>query len=214
MMRCLIVSVLLLAACAHNASQHIVLSLSGLDCADCGVEKIVPALKTQPGVHDVRFDRVKVEVTVDADLGVEPQALVQAVEQAGYHASIGPGHGAYQAMATYPEAADVKTIARGGQDVELAPVLGKATVVDFYAEWCGPCHEVDEHLAQLLAKRSDIAVRKIEIVDWNSPAAKHYLTKASEIPYQIVFDKQGRQVAIVSGFDLGKLDAAIEAAAR
>ena len=208
------VSLLLLAACAHSAPEHIVLSLRGLDCADCAVEKIVPSLRAQPGVRDVRFDRAKAEVTVDAALGVEPQTLVEAVERAGYQANVGPGQGAYLPMATYPEAADVKIVARGGQDVELAPVVGKATVVDFYAAWCGPCHEVDQHLAELLARRNDVAVRKIEIVDWDSPAAKHYLSKASEIPYQMVFDKGGKQVAVISGFDLAKLDAAIEAAVR
>jgi len=204
-----------LLACAHEG-KTIILSVRGMDCYDCA-EKIIPQIKQQPGVHDAKFDRVKVEVVVEAAPNVAPESLVAVVEKAGFQASVGPGRGAYLPAPAYPVGADVQIVSKAGEDVpKLDAILatGKATVVDFYADWCGPCHEVDEHLAKLLAARRDVAVRKINIVDWNTPVAKHHLGGATEIPYALVFDRQGKQVAVVAGFDLAKLDAAIETATR
>jgi thiol-disulfide isomerase/thioredoxin len=115
-----------------------------------------------------------------------------------------------------PAGADVRRLVQAGEDVpSLAAhaVPGKVTVFDFYADWCGPCRKVDEHLFSLLGARADLAYRKLNIVSWETPLAKHYLAAAPSLPFVIVYGKDGRAAATISGLDLGALDRAIAAGA-
>lgn len=110
---------------------------------------------------------------------------------------------------------DVQEISRGTH-VELSEhlVAGKVTVFDFHAQWCKPCKEVDRHLAQVLATRGDVAVRKIDVVDWDSEVAKTHLRYAPTLPYVVVFGVGGKEVAKISGLKLDALDQAIERGSR
>ena len=111
-----------------------------------------------------------------------------------------------------PATADVSQLVSDGSDLPaLEPhrVPGKITVFDFHATWCPPCRKVDEHLYPILAKRSDIAVRKINIGSWDTPAAERWLSEVPELPYLIVYDKRGKRVAAISGAKLEEIDRAI-----
>ena len=46
-------------------------------------------------------------------------------------------------------------------------------VVDFWAQWCGPCHVVAPELEALAAERSDVKVVKVD-VDANGDVAGRY----------------------------------------
>jgi len=116
-----------------------------------------------------------------------------------------------------PPNADVREIAKDGEELrDLAPhlVQGKVTVIDFYASWCPPCRKVDEHLYPQLAKRSDIAIRKVNIGDWESATSQRWLADVPELPHLIVFDKRGKKVRAISGAQLSQIDAAIAEASR
>lgn len=84
---------------------------------------------------------------------------------------------------------DVKSIADDGQAVDLAPVPGVYTVFDFWAPWCKPCLDLDRRMADLARRHPGrIAVRKINIVDWDSPAASRYLSpRGFNLPHIKVF---------------------------
>ena len=108
---------------------------------------------------------------------------------------------------------DVQTLVKGGEDLpdlSGAAVAGKVTVFDFYADWCAPCREVDLHLYKKLKGRPDLAVRKLNVVDWDSALAKRHLAGVTGLPYLVVYGKDGKEAERVEGFDLQKLDAAIE----
>ena len=108
-------------------------------------------------------------------------------------------------------------IVEDGEDLAaLEPhrVAGKFTIFDFYAAWCPPCRKVDDHLYPILARRDDIAVRKINVGSWDTPVAARYLSQVPELPYVVVYDKQGRLAGAFAGAKLAELDELIGNSAR
>lgn len=193
-----------------------VISLQGIDCESCGA-RVIEALEPRPGFYAASFDRVRAEVTVQYDAAkAKPADFLAVIEQLGYVGIEGAGQGAYVPEAEFATGLDVAKVAEPGQAVVLRDHLaaGKVTVFDFYAVWCEPCRKVDEHMQAVLAAHPDVALRKIDIVDWDSEAAKQHLTSAPDLPYVVVFAPSGRQVAAISGLHLPELDAAIEKARR
>ncbi|WP_309400183.1 thioredoxin family protein [Cerasicoccus maritimus] len=89
---------------------------------------------------------------------------------------------------------DFRDIRAGGQKMNLSKflALGKVTVVDFYADWCGPCKQISPHLEALAKNDPSVAVRKVDIVRWGTPITEQF--KIKSIPNIWVFDKNGKQV--------------------
>ena len=210
----IVASIVGVVGCAHPSSKTLVLSLQGLDCVECA-GGVLSQIEREPGVRKVQFDKQRVEVTITAEPSFDQARALAAVERAGFHATAGAGCGKYVAGAAYPDGADAKVVVDDGRDVrDLATlaVPGKVTVVDFYADWCGPCKEVDKHLADAIAHRGDLAVRKLNLRDWDSPLARHY--QLASLPAQFVFSRNGHKVATVSGLNLAALDRAIDQAGQ
>ena len=142
-----------------------------------------------------------------------PSELLAALKEAGYGGEAGPGHGAYQPHRPFPEGADVIWISKNGEDVDLEAheVPGKVTVFDFWAPWCEPCRLLDDVLAGIVVDGSGISLRKLNIVDWESPVARHYLVGVSQLPYVVVHSTMGDRVDEIVGLDVDRLRRAIEA---
>jgi thiol-disulfide isomerase/thioredoxin len=193
-------------------AQTAVVSLDRIDCSDCG-NQIVADLSERPGVYAATFDKQKAEIRVVASRSFDVLTTVkQLAAHEGFEAILGAGKGHYLDGPTFPPSADFKVIARDGADVpDLAtvPVKGKITVVDFSATWCRPCRAIDEHMAKVLVTRSDVAYRKLEIGDWDTPLAQRYLKGVPQLPYVLVYDAAGARVKELVGVDLASLDAAI-----
>jgi thiol-disulfide isomerase/thioredoxin len=191
-----------------------VVSLDRIDCADCG-DQIVADLRERPGIYAATFDKQKAEVRVVASRSFDVlTAVKQLAAHEGFEAILGAGQGRYLEGAKFPPTADFKLITTGGAEVpDLAtiPVKGKITVIDFSATWCRPCREIDAHMVKVLGARSDVAYRKLEIGDWDTPLAQRYLKGIPQLPYVIVYDAAGARVKELVGVDLAGLDAAIAA---
>ncbi|MSP63200.1 MAG: thioredoxin family protein [Myxococcales bacterium] len=116
-----------------------------------------------------------------------------------------------------PAGADVKRVSLQGEDVASLgehAVPGKVTLFDFYADWCAPCRKVDEHVYGLLGRRSDLAVRKLNVVSWETPLAKRHLSDVKSLPYIVVHGRDGKEVGKLGGLDLPALDRLIDQAAQ
>ena len=92
-------------------------------------------------------------------------------------------------------------VIKGGNEVDIAKHLaaGKITLVEFYADWCGPCKMISPALEQLATTDSDIALCKIDIVNWQSAVSQQY--NIHSIPCVVVFDRKGQMVGVMRGVD-------------
>jgi thiol-disulfide isomerase/thioredoxin len=123
----------------------------------------------------------------------------------------------FAALPTLPDSADLKFLSTMGEDVpELAShaVRGKVTVFDFYAPWCVACRDVDVQLYTMLAEGRNLAVRKLNVMSWETPLAARYVSKVPALPYVVVYGVDGKAVGAISGLKLQELESLIVQGSR
>ena len=81
-----------------------------------------------------------------------------------------------------------------GERVDLMKYIepDKHTVFMFYAPWCPSCRKIRPQIQAMADDSFSIALREIDIVNWDSPVASQYRIKS--IPYFFVFGTNGRLV--------------------
>lgn len=70
------------------------------------------------------------------------------------------------------------------------------TLVDFYADWCGPCKMLNPILEQFAHANDDVRVVKVNVDQFTNLAAQY---KVMTIPTLILF-KEGEPISTKSGF--------------
>jgi thiol-disulfide isomerase/thioredoxin len=211
MLRFSVALVLLIAGCASTSKT--VLSMRDITCASCG-SSAVEALDGTPGVKAARFDRPRAELTIEYDAEtIQPPALIELVTKAsGSKVVMGAGKGTYiKNESVWPQDADMQII--DDPAVPLTPVAGKVTVFDYYADWCGPCREVDVALRKYVEAGGPIAVRKVNIGDWGKPMANTHMKGIAELPHVRIHGPDGAVLDTFSGLDLARLNAVLTKAA-
>jgi len=95
---------------------------------------------------------------------------------------------------TVPDAKPVMTLAKGGAQVDIRTLMppGKVTIVDFYADWCGPCRAISPKLEKLAREDPDVVLRKVDIVKWGTPVTRQY--SISSVPNIRVYDRSKKPV--------------------
>lgn len=194
----------------------VALSLVDIDCQSCGATALT-VLRAQPGVAKAEFDLKSAEIRVHFDAArILPGDMVRLIAAAKLKAKVGGGQGSYAPQQEFPAGADVQWVTKTGEAVDIAKaaVPGKVTVVDFGAPWCMPCRALDKDLAEQLKARPLLALRKVDIVDWDTPAAKTNLANVPALPYTVVFNARGGQVGSVAGLDLPKFHQLLDQASQ
>ncbi len=96
-------------------------------------------------------------------------------------------------------AGDVLELVTQGEAVPLAGVPGKWTVIDFWAPWCEACIGLDAKLRELTGRQENLAVRRVNIVDFDSPIARQELPGVDLLPRVRVLSPAGVVVFEASG---------------
>ena len=78
----------------------------------------------------------------------------------------------------------------------IQPERVKITIVDFYADWCGPCRRISPVLEKIAEENSDVTLQKVNI-DKQKDLAQQYNITA--IPHIIIFDRMGNEAGTVIG---------------
>jgi len=85
--------------------------------------------------------------------------------------------------------------------------VNKPTVIDFYADWCGPCRQISPLFEELESEYGDsVQFRRVN-VDANEQLAAQY--GITSIPTFIFLDAEGRVVSSVTGADSAALQAEV-----
>ena len=201
---------LALAAPSAHASRSQIFSIQNVEDVQAG-ERIAAAVERTSGVQRARFGKLRAELAVTLAGTTGDDVVLRVITAAGYHVTSGAGRGSYAPQPGYPAGADVRVVTNDGSLVgplEQLRVAGKYTVLDVYAVWCGPCHMIDARLRELCAARRDIAVRKLNVVDFDTPLAGQLGPAFTALPHLIVFTPSGRRFEF-EGYDLKRLDFAL-----
>ncbi len=217
---CIFLSLFLFVQCAHHWNNKepaltTTISLHELSCADCG-EEIIAFLKKENGILKVVFDQYHAELTIDRLPELSETTIIQLLKKNGYQASIGSGKGSYLKEVSYDPSFDVKWISQNGESVNTLSHLveGRINVIDFYAQWCEPCKEVDHAMIGILKQNKNVTLLKVNIQDWESPVAKQYLSHIETLPYIEVYGKNKQLIQAISGLDIPLLKKSIEKALK
>jgi thiol-disulfide isomerase/thioredoxin len=97
------------------------------------------------------------------------------------------------------EGGDVEDVVHAGEAAALDPVPSKWTVYDFWAEWCEACKGLERDLRALAARDPRVAVRRVNIVDFDSPISKRELPGVSLLPRLRLVAPDGSLVWEASG---------------
>jgi thioredoxin len=85
------------------------------------------------------------------------------------------------------------------------PKSGKV-VIDFFADWCGPCKKLGPHFLEFSKEYPNISFLKVN-TDNAESLATHY--EVSALP-TILFIKDGDVISIIKGFNLDKMKSELD----
>jgi thiol-disulfide isomerase/thioredoxin len=170
--------------------------VSGKEYKNVTVTRVEPdgiVLKTKSGISKVYF--------VELPKEVQERFHYNAAVPWAYSAQ----HTANQStIAAARRGEPIEVISHGAQvDINQHLALGNVTVIDFYADWCGPCRRLSPSLEQMARSDPEIALRKIDIVNWKTAVVQQF--NIHSIPQVNVYDRSGRLVGAVLGVDFEKV---------
>lgn len=166
--------------------------INGREYKDATVTRVEPdgiVIRTNAGIAKVYF----------VELPKEDQERFQ------YNPAVASAYSAQQAVnqattAVAGRGQPSEVISHGAQvDINQHLALGNVTVLEFYADWCGPCRMLSPSLEQMAQTDPEVALRKIDIVRWGTPVTHQF--DVNSVPQVNVYNRAGGLVGTVRGAD-------------
>lgn len=192
-------------------------SVLGMNCASCA-DAATRALKAVPGVVEPTVDFDSKVGRVRSDGEVSREQIEAALATLGFEARFGDEPLDSDPLPEEVRAGlDLKTVSHG-ERVRIKNELasGKITVFDYYADWCGPCHLLSPKLERLVLEYDNVALRKVDLVDYESEAARQATRDFGlpGLPFTRVFDERGKLLGQVHGNRIDDIAAIVRPHAR
>ena len=218
-MRPLFLAVIFLVAqvaLAADAKHALEFKVAGMSCEAC-VTTATDALKKLRGVTKASVDLTSTKARVESTRAIPRSEVKAALAKFGLEARF-PGDSVATPLSAAERAlVDIKALpAAKPIDVKKDLASGKVTIVDFWAEWCGPCHVLSPKLERLVQSDSALALRTVEVSQWDSPLGQQMTNefKAPGLPYVRVYGPEGKFVGAAVGSDIEKVRAIVARAKR
>ena len=192
----------------EKTSLTLEFSVAGMSCAGCA-QNATKALKKIGGVRKVTIDFASQHAVLEVTREITREQIDEALGALGFEARY-PGDTILQPLSEEEKAGlDIAT-ASHGEAFELADHLaaGKITIFDYYADWCGPCHLLTPKLERLLLKYDNLALRTVDISNWESEAAQQ--ADIPGLPYVRIYGPQGKLLGSVEGNQVEKVEEVIQ----
>lgn len=197
---------------ASPTENSMAFAVAGMSCENCASEAARALTSRIPGVIDARVDFDSKAAWLRSARPIPRQQVREALGTLGFEARFADEPTTQTSAMSEAAIAslDIQTITHGDAiriEDHLPP--GKITIFDYYADWCGPCHLLTPKLERLLSRFENLALRKVDIVSWESAAAR----QASDefhlpgLPFTRMFDDQGMLLGQVQGNRIEEIEA-------
>ena len=181
--------------------------VAGLACDGCAATA-TEALRKMPGVTKAAVTFATRRARVESDRRIEDAEFRATLAKFGYEARFPKDPVVPPLTASERALLDIRVASHGEAfDVRKHLARGKYTVFDFWAEWCGTCHVLTPKIERLVQERSNVALRTIDLKQWDSAAGKQATKefKMPGLPYVRVYGPDGKFVGEVIGNDIHKI---------
>ena|SRR5688572_18410956 len=194
---------LALVSAPLRGDEKFTFTVIGIDCKECA-PPIIKALKDVKGVRSASLDWKKGVATVEVADGFDKTKIKKAIDAIGYDA-VFPGENRKE-FAALPQdvVRKLDIVSFDGAkklDLKAIAVSGKITVVDYWAQWCSPCHFLEKRLHHLMNENPNMALRRVNVGKWDNAAARQATAefRLEALPYVRVYDARGKFVDDVTG---------------
>jgi thioredoxin 1 len=202
MKRLVILALVLLANAASAAT--IEFEVAGMSCQGC-VATASGALQKLRGVTKVDIEYPASRARVEATREIPPAEIRTALAKLGFEARFAGDSFATPLSAEERARVDIRALPAGQPiDVKRDLVAGRITIVDFWAEWCGPCRVLSPKLERLVQSDPRLALRTVDVTQWDSPLGRQLTEsfRAPALPYVRVYGADGKLLGVVVGNDI------------
>jgi thiol-disulfide isomerase/thioredoxin len=196
----------------HGAwAESVVVRMEGLTCIGCQ-DKIAVAVEAMPKVQSARVSFPQQLMCLDTKGEFVPNAaeLEQSLASLEKYKVISikeetcplnSGDAVPRRLWAETDGVIVALVSRSAEfEIEDHLVEDKFTVIDFGADWCGPCVIAERRFREYISEHADVAIRAV-VLEGKTPAesfalpvARQHLSNVAGLPYFKVFGPDGELV--------------------